>query len=94
MHEILGIGDLTHVQVLKQAVVGVEPTHVGRGKGDIGFGTASQLGLVETVDGAAGHVFDLDAGLSGELLADGLVDEIAETAAPGADYQLVGSVRT
>jgi hypothetical protein len=91
LDEVRRVRDLGHVERLEQAVIDVEPADMGGREGHIALGRVlGELGLVEPVDGTAGDVLDLGAGLRLELRGDGLVDQIAEAAAPGADDELLG----
>ncbi|MNV63722.1 hypothetical protein D3C71_1563280 [compost metagenome] len=89
VHQVGVVGQLGRVQLFEQAAVHIQPADVRSGEGDVAFRGLGQLGLVEPVDRAARDVLDRHARLAREFLADVLVDQVAEAAAPGADHQRV-----
>ncbi len=90
LDQLAGIWHLAQVERLIKPVIRVEPSDMGRGEGDIALGIAlGELLLVQPIDGAAGDVFDRNAGLGGELLADNVGDHVAPASAPNAHDELV-----
>ncbi|MNS88663.1 hypothetical protein D3C72_1226440 [compost metagenome] len=87
LDKMLVIRNLARIQLFKEIAVGVEPADVGSREGNVALGLGGKLRLVQAVDGAARDVLDRHAGLPREFLADAFIDEVAETAAPGAHHQ-------
>src|SRR5262249_41121321 len=85
---------LGEVELLVEAIVGIEPAHVRRRERDVAFGIAlGKLLFVQPIDRAAGDVLDRNARRGGKFLADEVVDHVPPATPPHADDELVLSAR-
>src|SRR5690606_9652109 len=89
VNQVRIVGQSAGIQLLEQAAIDIKPADMRGGERDVALWFACKLGLVQAVYRSAGDVLDRDTGLSGELLANVFVDEIAKAPSPCADDQRI-----